>query len=302
MPARDIALALLVAVMWGVNFVVMKHAVSEVPPLALSGIRFALAALPAIFFLRRPEMPWRYILGFGFIFGVIKFGLLFTAFDLGMPSGLAALVLQLQAAFSIALAYVWFAERPTSVQWSGLVLALAGAAVVMSTFRGSATLLPIALTLAAAVAWGFANMVTKAAMAPIVRAGRKVDMLAFAAWTSVLPGVMMLAASLIIEGPSAGIGSITRTTPSGLAAIAYLIWPVSLLSGAIWAGLLSRHPTAAVTPFALLIPVIGFACGWFVYGETLSGTAAIGAAMIVAGLVVLVVGGRSSGQTAPRPN
>lgn len=294
MPARDIALALLVTVMWGVNFVVMKHAISEVPPLALSGIRFTLAALPAIFFLKRPDMPWRSILGFGFIFGVIKFGLLFTAFDLGMPSGLAALVLQLQAAFSIALAYVWFAERPTSAQWSGLVLALVGAAVVMSTFRGSATLLPIALTLAAAVAWGFANMVAKAALS----VGRKVDMLAFAAWTSVLPGVMMLAGSLIIEGPSVGIGSIFNASPSGLAAIAYLIWPVSLLSGAIWAGLLSRHPTAAVTPFALLVPVIGFVFGWLVYGETLSGTAALGAALIVAGLVVLVGGGRGAKRTS----
>ena len=295
MPARDVALALLVAVMWGVNFVVMKHAVSEVPPLALSGIRFTLAAVPAIFLLRRPDMPWRYILGFGFLFGVIKFGLLFTAFHVGMPSGLAALVLQLQAAFSIALAYVWFAERPTRAQWSGLALALVGAAVVMSGVSGSATLLPVALTLAAAIAWGFANMVTKSAMG----SGRKVDMLAFAAWTSLLPGIVMTAASLVIEGPAAGIGAITYASPLGLAAIAYLIWPVSLGSGAIWAGLLSRHPTAAVTPFALLVPVIGLGCGWAVYGETLSGTAAVGAILIALGLFVLVVGGRPGRQVSP---
>ena len=200
MPARDIALALLVAVMWGVNFVVMKHAVSEVPPLALTGIRFTLAAVPAIFLLHRPDMPWRYILGFGLLFGVIKFGLLFTAFQIGMPSGLAAVMLQMQAAFSIALAYVWFAERPTAAQWAGLVLALAGAGIIMCGVSGSATLLPVALTLAAAIAWGFANMVTKKAMA----AGRKVDMLAFAAWTSLLPGIVMTAASLVVEGPAAG--------------------------------------------------------------------------------------------------
>jgi O-acetylserine/cysteine efflux transporter len=105
MSARDSALALLVALMWGVNFVVMKHAVSEIPPLALTGIRFSLAAVPAIFLLKRPNIPWRILLGFGLAFGVIKFGLLFTALKVGMPSGLAALVLQMQAVFSIALVF-----------------------------------------------------------------------------------------------------------------------------------------------------------------------------------------------------
>jgi O-acetylserine/cysteine efflux transporter len=279
-------LALLVALLWGVNFVVMKHAVSEIPPLALTGIRFTLAALPAVFFLRRPDIPWRIILAFGLAFGVIKFGLLFTAFKLGMPSGLAALVLQMQVIFSIPLAFLFFAERPTMPQWIGITVSLAGAGIVMSGVSGGATLLPVALTLAAAIAWGVANMATKAAS----KTGAKIDMLSLAAWSSLMPGIVMLLASLVIEGPANGIGALTQATPLGLAALAYLVWPVSLFSGAIWGGLLARNTIAAVAPFALLIPVIGFVCGWVVYGETISGTTAVGAALILLGLAVTVIG------------
>jgi O-acetylserine/cysteine efflux transporter len=285
MSPRDIALALLVALLWGVNFVVMKHAVSEIPPLALTGIRFSLAAIPAVFLLKRPDVPWRILLSFGLAFGVIKFGLLFTAFKVGMPSGLAALVLQMQAVFSIGLAALWFAEKPTPAQWTGLVLALVGAGIVMTGVRGDASILPVALTLAAAIAWGFANMATKTA----TRLGVKIDMLSFAAWSALMPGIVMVLASLVIEGPDAGIGALTRATPLGLAALAYLIWPVSLLSGAIWGGLLARNSLAALAPFALLIPIIGFVCGWIVYGETISGTTAIGAALILAGLGVTLL-------------
>jgi O-acetylserine/cysteine efflux transporter len=289
MSPRDAALALLVVGLWGVNFVVMKHAVSEIPPLALTGIRFTLAAVPAVFLLKRPDVPWRIMLGFGLAFGVIKFGLLFTAFKVGMPSGLAALVLQLQAVFSIALAYVWFAEKPTRPQWAGLALALAGAVIVMAGVRGDAALLPVALTLAAAIAWGFANIATKAA----TRRGVKIDMLSFAAWTALMPGLVMLLASLVVEGPPEGIGALTRATPLGLAALTYLIWPVSLFSGALWGGLLARNSLAAVAPFALLIPIVGFLCGWIVYGETISGTTAFGAALILAGLCVTLIKPRS---------
>ncbi len=288
MTPRDAALALLVALLWGVNFVVMKHAVSEIPPLALTGTRFALAAVPAIFLLRRPNIPWRILLGFGLAFGVIKFGLLFTAFKLGMPSGLAALVLQMQAVFSIALAYVWFAEKPTFAQWAGLAVALMGAIIVTVGVSGGAAALPVALTLAAAIAWGFANMATKAA----TRLGVTIDMLSFAAWTALMPGIVMLLASLVVEGPSAGIGALARATPLGLAALAYLIWPVSLFSGAIWGGLLARNSIAAVAPFALLIPIIGFVCGWIIYDETISGTTASGALLILAGLCVTMLGPR----------
>lgn len=286
MSPRDIGLALLITVLWGANFVVMKHGVSEVPPLALTGLRFTLATLPAIFFVAKPDVPWRLLLGFGALFGIIKFGLLFTAFQVGMPSGLASLLLQMQAALTIAVAYVWLRERPARHQWLGLGVALAGTGVILSGVAGDATLLPVLLTLAAATAWSFANLVLK-------RMGR-VDALGVAVWTSILPGPAMLIASVLVEGPAALPQALADASWLGWGAILYLAYPISLLSGALWAGLLARYPIAVVAPFPLLVPVVGFSFGWLVYGETLSGRTAAGAVIVIAGLAISVLGGRRS--------
>ena len=81
----------------GVNFVVIKWGVHDLPPLLLGGLRFVLAALPAGWLIARPALPWRYVLAYGLSMGVGQFGLLFSAMAYGMPAGLASVVLQAQA-------------------------------------------------------------------------------------------------------------------------------------------------------------------------------------------------------------
>jgi O-acetylserine/cysteine efflux transporter len=282
MPPAHIALGLLVALLWGANFVVMKHAVSELPPLALTGIRFLLAAIPALFFVPKPAVSWPILLAFGSAFGIVKFGLLFSAFKLGMPAGLASLVLQMQAVFTIVLAYVWLSERPHPLQWASLGGALAGMAVIVSSVEISSvgagtTVLPVLLTLAAAGAWAVANIAVK-------RAGH-IDMLGFAIWSSLFPGVAMLALALLVEGPAQIGTALAGMTWRGIGAVAYLVYPISILSGALWGFLMSRHSAATVAPFGLLVPVVGMLSGYIVYGETLSATAMIGAALIVSSLL-----------------
>jgi O-acetylserine/cysteine efflux transporter len=281
MPASHVALALAVALLWGCNFVVMKHIVSELPPLAVSGVRFLCAALPFLAFVPRPVVPTKELIGFSVAFGIVKFGLLFTAFKLGMPSGLASLVLQMQVVFTLLLAILWMGERPSCMQLFGFGLALVGAAVVVAGLGETAAMLPVVLTLAAAFAWAIANLCVK-------RAGQ-FDPLAFAVWSSVLPGPVMLAASLVIDGPREVGQAIADMSWTGWAAMAYLAWPVSILSGSLWGFLMSRHPAAVVAPFALLVPVIGFAAGSFVYGEQPTALVMLGGLLIVAGLLATML-------------
>ncbi len=276
MPLSHTALGVCVALLWGFNFVVMKHAASELPPLALTAVRFILAAVPAVFLVPKPAVSWSILLGFSIAFGVVKFGLLFTAFKLGMPAGLASLVLQMQALFTIVMAYVWLAERPTSWQWASLAVALAGVGVIMWGVASDTAIVPVLLTVAAALAWSVANIVTK-------RAGH-IDMLGFAVWTALLAGCMMLAVSMLVEGPMLVGQALANMSWRGVGAVAYLSYPISILSGAMWGFLMSRYSAAAVAPFALLVPVIGMLSGYFVYSETLSQSSLVGAALVVSGL------------------
>lgn len=283
MPVAHIVLGLVVALLWGVNFVVMKHIASELPPLAVTGLRFLLAALPFIAFIKPPAVPIASLLGFSVAFGIVKFGLLFTAFRLGMPAGLASLVLQMQVVFTIGLAVVLMGERPARQQVAGMGLALAGAALVVAGRGEAAPLVPVLLTLAAALAWAVANLFVK-------RAGM-FDPLSYAVWTSLLPGPVMLAASFLLDGPATVVTAVGAMTWTGWAALAYLAWPVSILSGSLWGFLLSRHPAASIAPFALLVPVIGLATGAAVYGERPTLLTLLGGVLIVAGLVAVIANG-----------
>ncbi len=274
--------ALFVAVLWGFNFVVMKHAVSEFPPLLLTALRFALAAVPMLFFVARPACGWRPLVLFGLLFGVIKFSLLFTAFSIGLPSGLGAVTLQTQAFFTIALAAILLREWPTRWQSISLAVAFVGVAVIAYGVSGSATALPVALTVAAAAAWGLANIVLKRLPG--------VDMLSFMVWASVIPPLPMLALAFIVEGPAAIANAFANATWLGWGAVLYLAYPVSVVSLAMWGQLMARHSAAAVAPFALLVPVVGYVCSAIIYGERLTVATFTGAALLVASLAMNAIG------------
>lgn len=270
--------AIAVALLWGFNFIVMKHAVSEFPPLLLTALRFALAAVPMVFFVKRPDCGWRPLIAFGALFGIIKFSLLFTAFAIGLPSGLGAVTLQTQAFFTIALAALLMHERPSRRQRFGLAIAAAAIAIIAFGVSGSATAFPVMLTIAAAGAWGLANIVLKRLP--------NADMLSFMVWASVVPPLPMLLVSLAVEGPTAVGHALSSATWLGWSALLYLAYPVSVLSLALWGQLIARYSAATVAPFALLVPVVGYLSSAVIYGEQLTFATAIGAVLLVVSLAL----------------
>jgi O-acetylserine/cysteine efflux transporter len=276
MPARSVALVVLVTAVWGVNFVVIHVGLDHFPPLLFNALRFTAMALPAVFLVGRPQIAWRFVLGFGFLLGVVKFGLLFVSLDLGMPVGLSSLLLQLQVIFTIAFAGMVLHERPRREQLAGAGIAFAGLAVIGIDRAASAPILPFLLILGAAAAWGVTNVMTRMAQPP--------DPLAMLVWASLVPPLPLLGLSLVFEGP-ADIGDALAAIDA--AAVGALLF-VALLSGlfgfAAWTTLLKRHTAAAVTPFALLVPVFGMASAALLLGERPSPLELAGAVLICAGL------------------
>jgi O-acetylserine/cysteine efflux transporter len=292
MRPKDLGLALLVILVWGVNFAVIKVGVVGVPPLLLGALRFALAAFPAMLFIKPPKVPLRWYLAYGLTISVGQFAFLFSAIHVGMPSGLASLVLQSQSFFTLLLAAWWLKERWQANQMAGLLLA-AGGLVLIGSASGAAgagglsmPLWGFLLTVAAAVMWACGNIVTRT----VSRYG-PMNQLAFVVWASLVPPLPFLALSLALEGPAAISEALQHIGWSTVAAIAYLAWAATLLGYGLWTHLMSRYATNRVAPFTLLVPVVGLSTGWLVFGEALRPVHFAGAALLMAGLLLNVFGG-----------
>jgi O-acetylserine/cysteine efflux transporter len=280
MRPAHLALALVVALIWGGNFVPIKTALDDYPPFLLLGLRFVIAALP-IFFVPRPPIAWHRLILIGLVHFTAQFSFLFLAMAHGMPPGLAALVMQSQAFFTVLFASFILRERPSTRQTIGLLLALCGLSLIGFGIGGDATLVGFGLTLAAAASWACGNI--------MVRGLGKIDMMPFVIWASAVPLVPALAMSLIFEGPDVVMHALAHPSLPGLASLLYLGFLSTLAGWGIWNYLLKLYPASIVAPFSLLIPVFGATSAWFAYGERFGPTRLGGMALILAGLAVVTL-------------
>jgi O-acetylserine/cysteine efflux transporter len=281
MRPRHAALAVLVALIWGSNFVAIRIGLDDVPPLLFLAIRFVVVCVPAVFFIRRPPLPWRDLLLIGAFISLGQFALLYVGIHLGMPPGLSSLVLQAQVLFTVVIAAVWLRERPSQRQLLGVGLGGAGL-VVIAVGRGlSSPLLPLAIVILAAVSWAIGNVLTR-------RVGN-VSGLALTVWSGLVVPLPALALSWVIEGPEAIAAGLASFGWEAAASTAYTAYLSSLVGYGIWNTLLSRHPVASVTPFAMLVPVFGMAAAALAFGERPTLLELLGGLVLLAGVATAVL-------------
>ncbi len=277
-PAHT-ALAVLVAALWGVNFVVIDIGLDHFPPLLFCALRFLLAALPAIFLVGRPRVAWRWVVGVGLALGVGKFGLLFVGMNVGMPAGLSSLVLQAQAVFTALLAFAFLRERPGPVRVLGMVVALSGIAVAaVEEGGGSGPLGAFGLVLVAAAFWGVSNVLTRKASPPAP--------FAFMVWSSAVPVLPLLALSLVFEGPTRDAEALAALDLPGAGAIVYVAVVTTLFGFTAWSRLLRRYDASTVAPYSLLVPVFGMSAAAVFLGEPMSALKWCAAILLVGGVTL----------------
>ena len=281
MPRRDRLLAALVAVCWGVNFPATALALEHFPPLFLVAVRFILVAIPAIAFIPRPQVPLRWLIGTGLGIGLLQFGFLYLGMAAGMPSGLASLVLQASAPFTVLIAGIWLRERLSRRQVIGISIAVLGLVVIAVHRAQVAALLPVVLTLCGALGWAIGNICSRQAQAP--------NPFHLTMWMSVVPPVPVLALSLMVEGPQRIWHSLATVAtldalPSVLGLL-YIVLIATLIGYGLWNTLLARHPSSVVAPFSMLVPVVGVLASWIAFGELIDSVELVAGAAVVVGVL-----------------
>ncbi|MCX5043098.1 EamA family transporter [Aldersonia sp. NBC_00410] len=279
MTTRDRNLALLVVLLWGLNFLAIRAGLDQFPPFFFAALRFLVIAIPVVIFVPRPQVPMRWLILYGAGFGVLQFGFLFGAMNAGMPTGLASLVLQSSAPFTVALGALLLGERITPTQLLGLAVAIAGMALIGWDRAEHATLLPVALTLLGGLGWAFGNIGSRLAAAP--------NPLHLTLWMTVVAPLPMLALSASTEGPTTGWRALADAFgPHGwpaLVGLAYIVVFGTIAGSGIWCALLSRYPTGRVAPYSLLVPVVGITVSWLVLHEKPSVTTILGGLVVIVG-------------------
>ncbi len=285
---RDLALTLAVVTVWGYTFVPIKVALAEVPPFTLAALRFLLAAVPMVFFVRPPAMPWRAVVTYGFAIGVCQFGLLFLGIKLGMPAGLSSLVIQVQVFFTIGLAVAFAGDHLHRHNLVGAAIAAVGM-IVLAAFKLASgltrTMIGFALVIGAAFAWAVGNIIAKRGAG-----AHGADMFALTVWSSLVPPLPLAALGFAFEGGTALVQTIASMSPLAWGCVLVLSYGATLFGFGSWNALLHRYPTALISPFALLIPVSGLASGALFLGESLAPVQMAGVALVFVGLVYNVYG------------
>lgn len=271
--------AALVAVIWGLNFVAIDYGLDAFPPLLFAALRFTFVALPAVFFVPRPRVPVRIVVGVGMLVCVGQFGFLFTAMHLGMPAGLSSIVLQCQAMFTVLFAMAFLGERPARGRLAALGVAAAGLAVIAAGCGQSAGIGAFLLVVAAGASWALGNVLTR-------QAGSAAGF-GLVVWSGLVAPLPLFGLSLAFEGWSADRDALTGIGPSGIAALIYIVVVSTFAGYGLWNNLLGRFPAAAVAPYTLLVPVVGIAAAAAVLGERPTAWDWAGGAVVMAGIALM---------------
>lgn len=277
MSPRHLLLALGIALVWGVNFVIIDVALARLPPLLFSALRFLVAAVPAILFLRSPGVPWRWVALMALFLGVVKFGLLFSGMAAGMPPGLSSLVLQAQAPFTLVFAVVLLKERLTRQQVLGMAVALGGIGLIALDLGATSPLGAFAMVIGAAAAWGVSNVVMRRAAPP--------DMLRFMVWVSALAVLPLGVLSAVFEGPRRDWAALRNLTWAAAGSVLFVGLVATVAGFGLWGLLIRTYSASTIAPFSLLVPVFGMTSAALFTGEELTWSRIVAAALIITGVL-----------------
>lgn len=282
MRIEDILFAVLVAFIWGINFVVIKIGLDSFPPLLFTSLRFFFAAFPAIFFVRRSAIGWKWIISIGIFLGIITFGLLFVGMYQGISAGLSSILLQVQVPFTIILSILFLKNKPTITQTVGIILAFCGIGLLITTKNEASTFTGLLFIVIGGFAWAIANILMKLV--------GKIDMFKLIVWISIIPPIPLLLLSLVFEkGQGQAISHISML---GIGSVLFVSWISTIFAFSIWGKLLNKYHAHQVTPFAFLVPIFGIISGNIMLHEKLDKVEIIASGLVLVGLLIIVLNTR----------
>ena len=280
MKLIDIFLVVLVVVVWGFNFVVIKWGIEDVDPYIMNALRFFLTAIPIIFFIKKPNIKLSVLALYGIIFGAGLWGVVNYAISLGTPSGLSSLILQASAFMSVIAGVMLFKEEITKNKTIGITLALIGFLIIIYNnydLGKENSLYGILLVLFAALSWTICNM--------IIKKYKPDNVVGFIAWSSLFVPIPILLLAYI-DNSNSFISLFTSIGAQGYLSIIFQAFVTTLFGYSIWTHFINKYGLAVIAPYSLIVPISGIFFAWLVYNEKLTHIEIVGSIIVLVGLAV----------------
>ncbi len=288
MKRDDLILAIFVMAIWGFNFSMIKLGVTAVHPLLATAARFALAVIPAIFFIRRPNVAWRYLFAYGLVFGVGIWGMASWSITAGLSSGMSSVLLSSNALISMFVGVYIHKEATSKRKASGAILALIALLVLVSATNGNITAQGLFFILIAATSW--------TAMGMIVKASKTTQAFAFNVWGMLFAPLPLVLFAVSLYGPSIVFEAVATWDRNTTLAVVFQAYPTTLFGYWVWNRLLIRYPLSTTAPLTLLVPVFALLSGYVMYGEVLNVAQTIACALFLLGVGLIVKPATKLGQ------
>jgi O-acetylserine/cysteine efflux transporter len=290
LPPRDLALVLLICVVWAGNFLTSAYALREIPPFLFTALRLAFLTLILGAFVRPPPRgQWPRLIAVALCNGVLHFGLSFWALHLAGNLSSPAIVMQSYVPMAAVLAWWWLGER---FAWrTGLAIATSFAGVLVLGFD------PLVLQRPAALVLMLVSAFFLAAGTVLMRPLKGLGMVSQQGWTAIIGLVPLLALSLFLEPH--GFDALRHASWIGWGGAAYSALFASLLGHGLYYVLVQRHPVARVTPWLLLAPVGAIVLGLLFYGDRPGPQLWLGGAMVLGGVLLIALRARAKARPLP---
>jgi O-acetylserine/cysteine efflux transporter len=284
MKPADVCIAVLVAVVWGSGFVASRLALDELSPALMTAMRFAIAAVPCLL-VRRPKVSWAVLIAISSTLFLGQFLAQSWAIAHSVPIGLASVIVQSQALFTVAFAALAFGEFPTRLQIAGIGIAAIGLLMICGTIGFDFSVGAFAVLMISPVSFAIGNL--------LLRRARDVPMFDLFAWLCLVPPLPLLALAFAVDGPSTTWHSLLHMSATGWTSMIFIGAISTCIAYWLWGRLLRDYPAAQVVPFALLVPFVGSAASSAVFGETFGPLRLAGMVTVVGGIAVMLLSKRA---------
>lgn len=288
MKLAHLAIAICVPIIWGLGFTLIKAGLGTIPPMFLMGMRYTLAALVLIWFVKPPREMMKQVFWVAVISGTIPYGLVFSGLK-DIFASTAILVVQLQIPFMAILGVVLLKEKLGLRRVFGMALAFGGVVLITGEPRIQENLLPVFLVITGGLIWAFGQV-------QIRKIGRYVTGIQLLAWVAVFCAPQLFFASFLLED-----GQFAALQSAGLrewGVILYIGLIMTALAYPLWYRLLAECEITRVAPFMLLNPLSTVTFSILLLGEEMTPMILVGGAVVLSGIGVMTIERR---QPAAKP-